>query len=77
MCLAIPAKITSINGTLAEASMAGTSITADLSVLPDAKVGDYVMVHAGLAIQKYDEQEALANLALIHEMYETLGKNEK
>jgi len=52
--------------------MNGTAITADLAVLPDAKVGDYVMVHAGLAIQKYDEQEALANLALIHELYENM-----
>jgi hydrogenase maturation factor len=34
------------------------------------KIGDYVMVHAGLAIQKYDEQEALDNLALIRELFE-------
>jgi hydrogenase expression/formation protein HypC len=77
MCLAIPVQITSITGTMARASMGGTTITADLSVLPDAKVGDYVMVHAGLAIQIYDEQEALANLALFRELYETLGNNEQ
>ena len=73
MCLAIPAKITAIRGTLADVEIEGTATTADLSVLPDAAIGDYVMVHAGLAIQKYDEAEALANLALIRELYEKMN----
>ncbi|MCU0609104.1 MAG: HypC/HybG/HupF family hydrogenase formation chaperone [Chitinispirillaceae bacterium] len=77
MCLAIPVKITRITGHMAEASVEGTTITADLSVLPDARVGDYVMVHAGIAIQKYDEQEALSTLALFRELYGTLENNEK
>ena len=58
------------SGTTAECEVEGTVTTADLSVLRDVKVGDYVMVHAGLAIQKYDEQEALDNLALIRELFE-------
>ena len=70
MCLAIPMKITHINGHVATVESEGMTSTADLSVLPDAKISDYVMVHAGLAIQKYDEEEALANLALIRELYE-------
>jgi hydrogenase expression/formation protein HypC len=76
MCLAIPARIVSIKGTLAEVEIEGMSTQADLSVLPDVKIGDYVMVHAGLAIQKYDEEEALANLALIRELYERLAADE-
>ncbi|MBN2035640.1 MAG: HypC/HybG/HupF family hydrogenase formation chaperone [Chitinispirillaceae bacterium] len=70
MCLAIPMKITHRDGRLATVEAEGMKTTADLSALADAKVGDYVMVHAGLAIQKYDEEEALANLALIRELYE-------
>lgn len=69
MCLAIPAKVTSIRGMTAEVEIEGTTTTADISVLTDVKVGDYVMVHAGLAIQKYEEEEALADLALLRELF--------
>jgi hydrogenase expression/formation protein HypC len=71
MCLAIPARVVRITGTRADVDIDGATTTADLSVLSGVKVGDYVMVHAGLAIQKYDEQEALENLALIRELLET------
>jgi hydrogenase expression/formation protein HypC len=70
MCLAIPGRVTAITGTVAEVDIEGTTTSADISVLSEVKVGDYVMIHAGLAIQKYDEQEAIANLALIRELYE-------
>jgi hydrogenase expression/formation protein HypC len=73
MCLAIPAKVLRIAGSRADVEVDGTSTTADLSVLPDVKVGDYVMVHAGLAIQKYDEQEAIENLALIRDLFHQSG----
>jgi hydrogenase expression/formation protein HypC len=73
MCLAIPAKITALHGSYATVEAEGMVTTADVSVLSDVKIGDYVMVHAGLAIQKYDEEEALANLALIRELYAKLG----
>jgi hydrogenase expression/formation protein HypC len=69
MCLAIPAKVVSITGDTAEVEVDGMVTTADLSVLQNVAVGDYVMVHAGLAIQKYDEAEALANLELIRELF--------
>ena len=72
MCLAIPAKITAIKGHQATVEAEGMVTTADVSVIPDVKIGDYIMVHAGLAIQKYDEEEALANLALIRELYSKL-----
>jgi hydrogenase expression/formation protein HypC len=73
MCLAIPAKVTALNGHTATVEAEGMVTAADVSVLSDVKIGDYVMVHAGLAIQKYDEEEALANLALIRELYAKLG----
>ena len=72
MCLAIPARITALDGHIATVEAEGMVTSADVSVLPDIKIGDYVMVHAGLAIQKYEEEEALANLALIRELYTKL-----
>ena len=72
MCLAIPAKILSIEGTVAQLEMAGNRLASDISLVPDASVGDYVMVHAGFAIQKYDEVEALKTLDLFREMVEGL-----
>lgn len=76
MCLAIPAKVLSIQGDSAEVEVEGVVTTADLSVLPGVKVGEYVMVHAGLAIQKYAKEEALANLELIRDLYRTLADHE-
>jgi hydrogenase expression/formation protein HypC len=72
MCLAIPAKVTAIRDTIADVEIEGTTTTADISVLADVKVGDYVMVHAGLAIQKYEEEEALADLALLRELFQKM-----
>jgi hydrogenase expression/formation protein HypC len=68
MCLAIPARILSITGPTAELELAGNRLTADVSMVPDAVIGDYVMVHAGFAIQKYDEDEALKTLDLLREV---------
>jgi hydrogenase expression/formation protein HypC len=75
MCLAIPARVRSIRGTIAEVEVEGVVTSADLAVLPDVKIGDYVLVHAGLAIQKYDEEDALANLELIRELYRAVSNN--
>jgi hydrogenase expression/formation protein HypC len=68
VCLAVPAKILSISGPRAEVDVMGNRMSADLSVLPDVRVGDYVIVHAGLALQKYDEDEALRTIELFREL---------
>jgi hydrogenase expression/formation protein HypC len=68
MCLAIPAKIISIKDTMAELDVEGNRTFADITLVPDAMVGDYVIVHAGLAIERYDEAEALATLELLREI---------
>ncbi len=75
MCLAVPAKIVSISGPLATVDMLGNTTTADISLLEKAGVGDYVMVHAGLAIQKYDEKEAKITLELLKELVQTADEN--
>ena len=67
MCLAVPGKIISITGTTATIDMEGNEITADLSIVPEAVAGDWVIIHAGFVIQKYDEHEALETLKLLRE----------
>ena len=65
MCLAIPVKVSKINGTLAEVDLAGIKRQADIRFLERVKVGDYILVHAGFAIEKIDEKEARETLKLL------------
>ncbi len=64
MCLAIPGKIVSITGQLdatfrtGKVSFGGIQKEINLSMVPDAVIGDYVLVHVGVAISKVDEEEA-------------------
>lgn len=67
MCLAIPAKIESIEGDRAEADIRGLKRKIGLALLPDAKVGEYVLLHAGFAIQRIDEHEAEETYRLLEE----------
>ena len=57
MCLAFPAKVLQIEGDLATVERAGVKRAASLMLLPEAKVGDYVLIHAGFAMQVVDEEE--------------------
>jgi len=57
MCLAVPAKIVELNGTTATISMAGTLREVDVSLIEEPRLGDYVLVHAGFALTKWDESE--------------------
>ncbi|MEA2054436.1 MAG: HypC/HybG/HupF family hydrogenase formation chaperone [Candidatus Thermoplasmatota archaeon] len=70
MCLAIPGKILSIDGNRAKIDYGeGTTRNADVSLV-NASVGDYVIVHAGFAIQVLDADEAIKTLALFREVIE-------
>jgi hydrogenase expression/formation protein HypC len=68
MCLAIPAKITEIKNNMGTIDMEGTQREVSLLLLEDAKVGDYVIVHAGFAIHVIDEQEAKVTLEYFREL---------
>lgn len=68
MCLAIPAKILDIQGDMATVDMDGTRREASLLLLEDPALGDYVIVHAGFAIHKIDETEAMESLKILREM---------
>lgn len=72
MCLAIPMKITKIDGLTATGEAGGILQDIRIDFLEDVKSGDYVMVHAGFAIQKMTEQEALENLELLEEIRDAL-----
>ena len=74
MCLSIPAQIISINGSMAEVSAGGTIFKAGLQMVVDVTVGDYILLHAGFAIQKISEEEAAETLKIIEEMNNSLGK---
>ena len=68
MCLAIPAKITKIDDRMGTIDMEGAQREVSLLLLEDARVGDYVIVHAGFAIHKIDEAEAMESLKILREM---------
>lgn len=68
MCLAVPMRISRIDGRIATVEHAGLSQEAALDFVPAAKVGDYVLVHAGFAISVLDEAEARETLKLFEEM---------
>jgi hydrogenase expression/formation protein HypC len=70
MCLAIPALIKSIDGYQAEADIDGVTRQVSLQLTPEAKVGDYVLLHTGYAISIIDQAEAEETLKLLREMSE-------
>lgn len=67
MCLAIPSQIVHIDGVTATIDVAGVQRQTSLMLLDDVQVGDYVIVHAGFAIQKLDAQAAAETLALLRQ----------
>ncbi|MBI4726416.1 HypC/HybG/HupF family hydrogenase formation chaperone [candidate division TA06 bacterium] len=67
MCLAIPAKIEAIEGNKAEVDIRGLKRKIGLQLLPDATVGEFVLIHAGFAIQRIDLQEAEETYKLLED----------
>ena len=74
MCLAIPAKIVEIDDNMGTIDMEGIRREVSLLLLEDAKLGDYVIVHAGFAIHKIDEEEAMESIKLLREMASLLDQ---
>jgi hydrogenase expression/formation protein HypC len=68
MCLAIPAKVLEVNGDVAKVDF-GQGVAREVNVLlVNAKVGDYVLVHAGYAIQIVNQKEAQESLKMWREV---------
>ncbi len=72
MCLAMPMKINKIHGALAQCEAGGLTQDIRIDFITDAQPGDYVMVHAGFAIERMSEKEALENLELLEDIKNAL-----
>ncbi len=70
MCLAIPARVTAINGFQAEVEIDGLTREISIQLTPEAKVDDYVLLHTGYAINVIDPSEAEETLKLLREISE-------
>ncbi len=62
MCLAVPLKLTEINGRIAIGEAMGMNREIRVDFIEEPKIGDYVIVHAGFAIERLPEQQALEDL---------------
>ena len=74
MCLAVPMKLVEIRGDTAVAEMGGVRREVNVQLLEGAGVGDYVIVHAGFAIQKLDREDAEETLRLFREMADEIRR---
>ena len=77
MCLAIPMQITRVaRDGRGVCERAGARVNVDLSLLDKPRVGEYVIVHTGFAIERLDLEEARAQLALFEEIADLMEKDE-
>ena len=67
MCLAVPGKLTRVDGLVATVDVVGTEVVARLDLVDEVAVGDYVLVHAGFAITRLEPEEAEETLELLRE----------
>ena len=70
MCLAVPAQLISINESIGIIELTGATRECSLLLVPEAKVGDWLLVHAGFAVQIVDEEEPQATLEAFRELEE-------
>jgi hydrogenase expression/formation protein HypC len=70
MCLAVPGRVEAIEESVAVVDVGGATVRARLDLCPDAEPGEWVLVHAGFALEKVDEEYALETLALFAELDE-------
>lgn len=74
MCLSIPAKILSVSGDVAEVSAGGAVFKAGLQMVENVKEGDYILLHAGFAIQKISEKDAEETIRLFEEINNSISE---
>ncbi len=70
MCLGIPAKVIERGPRIAKVELGGVLREISLDLCPEATVGDYVLIHAGFAIERLREEEAKETLELLRQMAE-------
>ena len=69
MCLSVPAKVIETDGASGKVDVGGNIVDVNFMMVEGVRVGDYVLVHAGFAIQKYEQEEAMATIALLKEVF--------
>lgn len=75
MCLGIPLKIVEIDGKQAVGEMNGIKRKVRVDLIENLGIGEYVMVHAGFAIEKIDEKVALETLEIVDELEKIANNN--
>ncbi len=70
MCIAVPCQVISIKENMATVEIGGVKREARIDLLEDVSIGDYVILHAGFAIQRLDADDAQETLRLLKEMTE-------
>lgn len=68
MCLAVPARVTRLNGLEAEADLHGNRVPISCVLTPDINVGDWVLVHAGFAFARLDEKQAAETWSILDDL---------
>jgi hydrogenase expression/formation protein HypC len=68
MCLSVPAKIVQVESNRAKAEVGGLLREISIDLCPEVAVGEYVLIHAGFAIQRLDEKEAKETLDLLKQL---------
>ena len=76
MCLAIPLRLTKIDGLDAVGERDGIRRNIRLDFIPDPKIGDYVIVHAGFAIERLSAEQAEENIAAAREVEEAMREGQ-
>lgn len=74
MCLAIPMRVKAVEGNEAIVEVGGAEYRANVQLVDNVKVGDYLIVHAGFAIEKLDEEEAMKSLEAWEELFSVIGE---
>ena len=79
MCIAAPAKIVEIDteSNICAADFGGVTQNARLDLLPEAKIGDYVLIHAGYVIEKLSEEAAKESLEAWEDLLEVLDEEDR
>ncbi len=71
MCVAVPCRVIEIQEEMGTVDIGGARRRVSLVLVPEIRVDDYVIVHAGFAIQRIDEREAMETLRILQEMAQT------
>lgn len=74
MCLSVPARIVRIDGQIADVSVGGAVFKAGLQMVENVRTGDYILLHAGFAIQKISEEDAIISINLLKELEDIKDK---